>query len=128
VVHADAIVDTRAQKVVSHTGAQFAHDHGEKQNTSSSPQLYCHSHGHKKMISHTVKCITESVFAHDQPTLRGAKHLNSTSYFLYDWFVHTAVLHTHFFFYYAKAILIDANTEAVHHNYCSWSPSYRSFQ
>ena len=35
VVHTDASTDTRAQKMVSHTVAQFAHDHGEEQNTSS---------------------------------------------------------------------------------------------
>jgi len=33
VVHTDAIIDTRAQKIVSHTVAQFAHDHEEEQNT-----------------------------------------------------------------------------------------------
>jgi len=47
VVHADAIIDTRTQKMVSHTVAQFAHDHGEEQNTLSSPQLDCHSQEHK---------------------------------------------------------------------------------
>jgi len=38
VVHTDAIIDTRAQKMVSHTVAQFAHDYGEEQNSSSTPQ------------------------------------------------------------------------------------------
>jgi len=47
VVHTDAIIDTRAQTMVSHTVAQFAHDHGEEQNTLSSPQLYCHPQEHK---------------------------------------------------------------------------------
>jgi len=33
--------------MVSHTVAQFAHDHGEEQNNLSLSQLYCHSQGHK---------------------------------------------------------------------------------
>jgi len=37
--------------MVSHTVAQFVHDqHGEEQNTLSSPQLYCHSQEHKKWL------------------------------------------------------------------------------
>ena len=57
VVHTDAIRDTRAQKMISHTVAQFAHNqHGEKQNTLSSPQLYCHSQKHKKLL--VIQCIT----------------------------------------------------------------------
>jgi len=35
VVHTNAIIDTRAQRMVSHAVAQFAHDYGEKQNTLS---------------------------------------------------------------------------------------------
>jgi len=35
VVHADAIIDIRAQNTVSHTVTQLAHDHGEEQNTLS---------------------------------------------------------------------------------------------
>jgi len=55
VVHTDAIIDTRAQKMISHTVGHykidFAHDqHGEEQNTLSSPQLYCHSQEHKKWL------------------------------------------------------------------------------
>jgi len=33
--------------MVSHTVAQFAHDHAEEQNTLSSPQLYWQSQEHK---------------------------------------------------------------------------------
>jgi len=33
VVHTDAIIDTRAEKMVRHTVAQFVYDHGEEQNT-----------------------------------------------------------------------------------------------
>jgi len=54
VVHTNAIIDTNAQKMVSHTVAQFPHDHGEAQNTLSSPQLCYHSQEHKKWVSHTV--------------------------------------------------------------------------
>jgi len=54
VVHSDAIIDTRAQKLVSHTVAQFAHDHGEEQNTLSSPQLCLSFTIALKMVSHTV--------------------------------------------------------------------------
>jgi len=95
VVHTDAIIDTRAQKMISHTVAQFAHDHGEEQNTLSSPQLCCHSQEHKKWLV-IQQCITESMFAHDQPTLWRVKHFSSTSYFLYAWFLHIA--HTFFLF------------------------------
>jgi len=35
---------------VSHTVAQFAHDHGEEQNTLSSPHLYCYSQERKKWL------------------------------------------------------------------------------
>jgi len=53
VVYTDAIIDTRAQKMVSHTVAQFAHDHGEEEkNTLSSPQLCCHSQKHKNGLSY----------------------------------------------------------------------------
>jgi len=51
------ITDTRAQKVTSYTTAHitetvFAHDqHFEEQSTSSSPQLYCHSQKHRKLIT-----------------------------------------------------------------------------
>jgi len=69
VVLTDAIIDTRAQKMVSHTVAHyrigFARDqHWEKQNTLSS-QNYIVIHTHKKwlvMQQHTA----ESMFAHDQ--------------------------------------------------------------
>jgi len=55
VVHTDTITDTRAQNMVSHTVAHhrigFTHEqHGEEQNTLSSPQLYCHSQEHKKWL------------------------------------------------------------------------------
>jgi len=36
--------------MVSHTLAQSAHGHGEEQNTSSSSQLCCYSHEHKKWL------------------------------------------------------------------------------
>jgi len=51
------ITDTRAQKVPSYTSAHiaetvFAHDqHWEEQSTLSSPQLYLHSHRHRKCIT-----------------------------------------------------------------------------
>jgi len=47
VVHTDAIIDTRAQKMFSHTASQIEHDNGEEQNTLSSPQLCCQSQEHK---------------------------------------------------------------------------------
>jgi len=49
-VNTDGIIDTRAQKMVCHTVAQSAHDHGEEQNTLSSPQLHCHSQEHEEWL------------------------------------------------------------------------------
>jgi len=50
VVNTDGIIDTRAQKMVYHTVAQSAHDHGEEQNTLSSPQLHCHLQEHEEWL------------------------------------------------------------------------------
>jgi len=51
------ITDTRSQNVVSYTSAHitetvFAHDqHWKEHSALSSPQLYRHSHEHRKWIS-----------------------------------------------------------------------------
>jgi len=90
------ITDTRAQKVVSCTSAHitdtvFAHgQHWEEQSTLSSPQLYRHLQEHRKWINHTVGHYTTGVST--CPTLRGAKHFPSTSYFFCMLGVYTRVL------------------------------------
>ena len=53
--HLNLALDTRAQKMVSHTVAHYtmglAHgQHREEQNTLSSPQMYCHSQEHNKWL------------------------------------------------------------------------------
>ena len=44
----------------------------------------------QKVVSHTAAHYRIGVCT--WPTLRGAKHFNSTSYFLYAWFVYTACI------------------------------------
>jgi len=109
------ITDTRAQKVVSYTSAHiteavFAHDqHWEEQSSLSSPQLYRHSQKHRKWINHTVGHYTTGVSM--CPTLRGARHFPSTSYF-FMLGVYTVSTH----FYYTKAKLMRRK---LRHN--SWT-------
>jgi len=52
-VHTDAIIDARAQKTASHTVAQFAHDHGEEQNTIITTTVLSFTRA-QKTDSHTV--------------------------------------------------------------------------
>ena len=99
------ITDTRAQKVVSYTSAHiaetvFAHDqHWEEQSSLSSPQLYRHSQEHRKWINHRVGHYTTGVST--CPTLRGAEHFPSTSYFFM-----LGVYTVSTYFYYTKAKLM----------------------
>jgi len=70
------------------TQSMFAHDRQwEMQNTS-----LCHHH--KCIVIHKSKKVLNHTVAHYRfgvctwPTLRGARHFNSASYFLYAWFVY----------------------------------------
>jgi len=54
VVHTDAIIDTRAQKMVSHAVAQFAHDHGGGAKHFTITTTVLSFTRAQKMFSHTV--------------------------------------------------------------------------
>jgi len=98
--------DTRSQKVVRYTSAHitetvFAHDQlWEEQSALSSPQLYRHSQ-ENGYPWHTVALEHHTTGVSTCPTLRGAKHFPSTSYFFM-----LGVYTVSTYFYHTKAILM----------------------